>query len=110
LYPLRHVVITTDSKDQGWIDYPETHRTHGGYTWFELTLDDGVTGDEIVRVELVRNIHAGQRFERYRAVIKDKRILKQAKKGDKLSVWVRTLYAGWVNRVQLVQIEAWSAH
>jgi len=63
-----------------------------------------------VRVEVVRNIHAGQTFERYQIVIEDEQILKQAKKGDRLSMWVRALYPGWVNRVRLAQIEAWSAY
>ena len=111
LHPLRRLIITTDSKDQGWSSYPQFHGTRdGSWTWFELTLDDGLTGEEIARVEVVRNIHAGANFERYRAVIEDDRILKQAKKGDRLSVWVRAAYPGWVNRVRLAQIEAWSAH
>jgi hypothetical protein len=109
-HPLRRLVITTDSKDQGWSSYSETHGTReGSWTWFELTLDDGETGDEIVRVEVVRNIHAGQGYVKHRAVIEDERVLKQAKKGDRLSVWVRAMYPGWQNYVRLVKIEAWSA-
>jgi len=109
-HPLRRLVVTTDSRDQGWSSYPETQGTReGSWTWFELTLDDGETGDEIVRVEVVRNVHAGRGFERHRAVIEDERVLKQAKKGDQLSVWVRAMYPGWENWVQLVKIEAWSA-
>ena len=109
-HPLRRLVITTDSKDQGWSSYTETQGTReGSWTWFELTLDDGETGDEIVRVEVVRNIHAGQEYVKHRAVIEDERVLKQAKKGDRLSVWVRAMYPGWQNCVRLVKIEAWSA-
>jgi len=109
-YPLRRLVITTVSKDQGWSSYPETQGTReGSWTWFELTLDDGKTGGEIVRVEIVRNIHAGSEFERYQAVIEDERILGQAKKGDTLSVWARAMYPGWCNHVRSVQIETWSA-
>lgn len=109
-YPLRRLVITTDSKDQGWSSYPESQGTReGSWTWFELSLDDGMTGDEIVRVEVVRNIHAGSTFDKHRAVIEDGRVLKQAKRGDRLSVWVRAMYPGWHNLVQSVQIEAWSA-
>ena len=90
--------------------YPETQGTReGSWTWFELTLDDGETGEEIVRVEVVRNIHAGREFEMHRAVIEDERILKQAKAGDRLSVWVRAMYPGWVNYIRSVKIEAWSA-
>ena len=110
MYPLRRLVITTDSKDQGWSSYPETQGTReGSCTWFELTLDDGATDEEIARVEVMRNIHAGTTFEWYRAVIEDERVLKQAKKGDRLSVWVRAMYPGWCNNVRCVQIEAWSA-
>lgn len=109
-YPLRRVVITTDSRDQGWSSYRETQGTReGSWTWFELTLDDGKSEDEIVRVEVVRNIHAGIRFEKHRAVIEDERVLKQAKRGDRLSVWVRAMFPGWCNHVRSVQIEAWSA-
>ena len=110
-HPLRRVVVTTDSKDQGWSRHPETQGTReGSWTWFELTLDDGETGDEIVRVEVVRNVHAGLRFENHRAVIEDERVLKQAKEGDRLSVWVRAMRPGWENWVQSVTIEAWSAY
>jgi len=109
-YPLRRLVITTDSKDQGWSSYAESQGTReGSWTWFELALDDGNTGDEIVRVEVVRNIHAGLTFEEHRAVIEDRQVLKQAKKGDRLSVWVRAMYPGWCNHVRSVQIEVWSA-
>jgi len=111
LHPLRRLVITTDSRDQGWSSYPETQGTReGSWTWFELTLDDGKTGDEIVRVEVVRNVHAGRGFDEHRAVIEDERILNQAKRGDRLSVWVRAMYPGWVNHIRLVKIEAWSAY
>ena len=104
------MVVTTDSRDQGWSSYPAAHGTReGSWTWFELALDDGETGDEIVRVEVVRNVHAGRGFIRHRAVIEDDRILKQAKKGDLLSVWVRAMYPGWKNYVHSVKIEAWSA-
>ena len=109
-HPLRRLVITTDSKDQGWSSYPESQGTReGSWTWFELTLDDRETGDEIVRVEVVRNIHAGSTFEVHRAVIEDGRILEQARKGDRLSVWARAMYPGWCNHVRSVKIEAWSA-
>jgi len=109
-YPLRRLVITTDSKDQGWSSYPESRGTReGSWTWFELTLDDRETDDEIVRVEVVRNIHAGSAFEVHRAVIEDGRILNHARKGDRLSVWARAMYPGWCNNVRLVKIEAWSA-
>jgi hypothetical protein len=109
-HPLRRLVVTTHSKDQGWSSYPENRGTRdNSWTWFELTLDDGETGDEIVRVEIMRNIHAGSAFEEYRALIEDERILKQAKKGDRLSVWVRAMYPGWCNEVQSAKIEAWAA-
>lgn len=110
LHPLRRVVITTESKDQGWSSYPEDRGTrNNSWTWFELTLDDGKTGDEIVRVEVVRNIHAGPTFEKHQAIIEDERILGQAKKGDTLSVWARAKYPGWCNYVRSVGIEAWVA-
>ncbi|KAF9647233.1 hypothetical protein BDM02DRAFT_3188152 [Thelephora ganbajun] len=109
-YPLRRLVVTTDSRDQGWSSYPESHGTRkNSWTWFELTLDDGETNDEIVRVEVMRNIHAGSIFEKHQAVIEDGRILRQARKGDRLSVWVRAMHPGWCNHVQSVKIEVWSA-
>lgn len=62
-----------------------------------------------MRVEIVRNIHAGSTFEEHRTVIEDERILKQAKEGDRLSVWVRAKYHAWCNHVQSVNIEVWEA-
>ncbi|KAF9785784.1 hypothetical protein BJ322DRAFT_1005403 [Thelephora terrestris] len=109
-HPLRRLVVTTHSKDQGWSSYPENRGTRdNSWTWFELTLDDGETDDEIVRVEVMRNIHAGSVLEEYRATIEDERILKQAKKGDRLSVWVRAMFPGWCNEVRSAKIEAWAA-
>lgn len=108
--PLRRLIVTTNSKDQGWSSYPNDYGTRqNSWTWFDLTLDDGKTGAEIVRVEVVRNIHAGSGFEEYLAVIEDENILKQAKEGDRLSIWVRTMYLGWCNEVQSVKIETWVA-
>ena len=105
MHPLRRLVITTDSKDQGWSSYHKTQRTReSSWTWSELTPDEG-----IVRAEVMRNIHAGMTFESYQAVIEDERILKQAEKGDQSSVWVRAMYPGWCNNVRSVQIEAWAA-
>lgn len=109
-HPLRRLVVTTESKDQGWSSFPENRGTRdNSWTWFELSLDDGETDDEIVRVEIVRNIHAGSTFETYQAIIEDERVLKQAKKGDRLSVWARAMYPGWRNEVRSVTIEAWVA-
>jgi hypothetical protein len=68
-----------------------------------------MTGNEIVRVEIIRNIHAGSAFDKYRAVIEDEKVFKQAKEGDQLSVWVRAMYPFWCNHVQSVKIEAWVA-
>ena len=110
-HPLRRLIVTMDSKDQGWSSYPELHGTRqDSWTWFELTLDDGRTGDEIVRVEVIRNIHAGEIFIQHRIDIEDERVLGQAQKGDLLSVWVRAMYPGWCNHVRSVEIEAWVAH
>lgn len=109
-HPLRRLVITTDSKDQGWSSYPEKQGTReNSWTWFELTLDDGENDNEITRVEIVRNIHAGLVFVKHRAVIEDEMVLKHAKEGDRLSVWVRAEYPGWCNNVHSVKIEAWVA-
>ena len=108
--PLRRLVVTTRSKDQGWSSYLDDHGTReNSWTWFELTLDDGSAGEEIMRVEVMRNIHAGLTFETHLAVIEDKRILDRAKEGDKLSVWARAMYPAWCNNVQSVKIEAWVA-
>ena len=109
--PLRRLVVTTDSRDQGWSSYPEDHGTRqNSWTWFELTLDDGETNREIMRVEVVRNIHAKPVFERKETVIEDEKLLSLAKMGDRLSVWARAMYPGWCNNVRSVEIEAWVAY
>jgi len=111
-HPLRQVVITTVSKDQGWSS--DNRRYHGtreaSWTWFELTLESQETGEEKYRTEIVRNIHAGAEMVEYRRCINDPRLLELAEKGDTLSVWVRAMFPGWVNYVSSVVIETFVAY
>jgi hypothetical protein len=55
------VIVTVVSKDQGWSS--DNQKYHGTYeaswTWFELTLENPRTGDEKLRKEIFRNVHAG---------------------------------------------------
>ncbi len=109
MYPLRRVVITTVSKHEGFHSSPANKVSPNSWNWFELTLDDGKTGNEIARVE-VESIHSGREFERHQVAIDDELILKQATKGNQLCVWVRAVYPGWHSfYVRSVKIETWSA-
>jgi hypothetical protein len=111
-HPLRQVVITTLSKDQGWSsDDPRYHGTReASWTWFELTLEDHETGEEKYRTEIVRNIHAGTEVNQHVKCINDSHLIGLAEKGDTLSVWVRAMYMGWSNQVRSVTVETFVAY
>lgn len=111
-HPLRQVVVTTVSKDQGWSN--DASRFGGTYeaswTWFELSLENPQTGEEKYRMDVVRNVHAGKKFTEHVTYLNDPRLFELAEAGDVISVWVRASFPGWVNHVKSVSIETFVAY
>ena len=116
---VREIVIITHSHDQGWSDHKQYHGTYEeSYTWFEVAvrtannewLDIG-TDDRII----YRNMHASDKA-RTHCVVFGKRPpaipchwIDQLRPGDRIGVIPMALYPGWVNHVQSVTIEIFTA-
>ena len=104
---LKKVVITVDSKDQGWSSYQDDHGTYNNsWTWFELSVgqpsDKGAV--EKWRGEVVRNLHAHGEFKEHTIKITDKKLYERARSGDVLTVWAHARYSGWRNTVKKAKI------
>jgi hypothetical protein len=87
-YPVRKIIFTVESQDQGWSDYPQFHGTENeSFTWFEavvrepsqpvyqdiLRAREEVDYDERRRDdipepprgrEVCKNVHAGREWRR----------------------------------------------
>ncbi|KAF9789358.1 hypothetical protein BJ322DRAFT_1136024, partial [Thelephora terrestris] len=103
---VKKVVITVDSKDQGWSSFQDDHGTYNNsWTWFELSVgppSDGAV--ERWRGEVVRNLHAHGEFKKHTIEIFDKGLYEKAKGGDVLTVSAHARYPGWKNTVKKVKI------
>ena len=109
-YPLRRVVVKMDSRDITWEqDTIDIERPEKSWTWAYLSIDNGGADGVIARVEVVKNIDVGRDYGVYRAIIEDEVFLKQARKGDTLSVWIKAKSPGWHILVRWVSIEYWVA-
>ncbi|ODN79389.1 hypothetical protein, variant [Cryptococcus amylolentus CBS 6039] len=99
---VKKVVIETSSRDQGWSDHRQHYGTYkGSHSWFEISLlrnDLEVPGS---RAEIQFNVHAGQFFKEHTNVLlRDHPTLRLAKDGDRVVLWAKALYPGWVNAVK----------
>ena len=120
---IRKLVYSFRSRDQGWSDYPQHHRTYeGSWTWFEAGLtrfqDKNAQGEELRRqrdlraekerdrYELHRNRHAGLNPEGYLIELGTEHdLLKRVEDGDRFALWARAVFPGWENRVHNARIE-----
>ncbi|KAL1407354.1 hypothetical protein Q8F55_006776 [Vanrija albida] len=102
----RAVVITTLSKDQGWANEQRLYgRYEGSWTWFQVALlRDGVEVPGS-RHDVQRNVTAGQHFKEHRTVLGASHpLLKAAREGDRIVLYARAMYPGWVNYVRKASI------
>lgn len=104
---LKKVVITVDSKDQGWSSYSDDHGTYrNSWTWFELSVgqpsDKGSV--ERWRGKVVWNLHAHGEFKEHTIEILDNGLYEKAESGDVLTVWAHAQYQGWRNTVRKATI------
>ena len=107
-YPLRRVVVKMDSSDIIW-EQDTIQRPEKSWTWAYLSIGNGETDDETARVGVVKNTDVGWNFSAYRVIIEDEEFLKQARKGDTLSVWIKAKSPAWHIHVRWVSIEYWVA-
>ena len=103
---LESIIFTFCSQDQGWSDHREHHGTYNqSYTWWEWGRDmtDGLWD---TRSRLQSNRHAGRKPEQYRVTVaKDHDIVQSLIEGERIGLWARAMYPGWVNKVYGASIE-----
>jgi hypothetical protein len=121
LHPVRKVVFTVTSKDQGWADNPTLNGTYlESYTWFEAVTRGRDITEQAPHSEsrkIVTNVRAGQDYKtRVVALYANaddegerdwvKSSLKRGHQVD-ITVWAR--YPGWENHVAAARIEVFTA-
>ncbi|SJL02874.1 uncharacterized protein ARMOST_06215 [Armillaria ostoyae] len=112
--PVRQIVFTTVSHDQGW----SSDDTHGGgmhagsFTWFEA----GVESSPGVFMRIQDNVRADSQYRTHvnvwdhqDAPLPIKEWMANIKVGDTISVYPRARFAAWVNYVQSVKIDVYTA-
>jgi len=135
--PVRKVVFTTVSQDQGWSNFPDDHGTDRGcWTWFEAVVRDPTQPvyQDTVRLlqersdgditlppppvgrEVSRNLHALREWKNYSTAWTVHHEDEQTRhwvgtlergKIIDLTVWAR--YPGWRNRVRSASIDVYLA-
>lgn len=118
LHPVRKIIFTLSSRDQGWSSFAQDHGTrNNSWTWFDAVVQDNTpdyaTAPSSRRI--TTNIHAGQDWERQ--VItwsadseNDERDwLMSLRRGQRVGIEVWARYPGWTNRVRSAKIEIFTA-
>ncbi|KAF8064001.1 hypothetical protein FPV67DRAFT_1420628 [Lyophyllum atratum] len=107
--PVRRIIFTTVSHDQGWstsnTEWQGTY-THS-YTWFEA----GTSAPSVARREIQRNVHANPDSRSHTNIWEPRdptpglnAWLTGIQCGDTVSVYPKAMCSGWMNYVQSVEI------
>ncbi|RSH78261.1 uncharacterized protein EHS24_002726 [Apiotrichum porosum] len=108
---LRSVTVETFSRDQGWSDNQAAYGTYNqSYSWMELSLlRDGQEVPES-RCTIQYNVVAGQ-YHKAHTVFLDTGhpLVRNARDGDRIVLWVRAMYPGWVNHIRHASLTLKSA-
>lgn len=123
--PVRKIIYTITSKDQGWSSYPADHGTiRGSYSWLETRRFSGSDQQaETTGPKVCHNIHAGKTFENKvcvwnadGALATDEDFSTQGaewvallKPGDSVLLMAIAHFPGWLNIVQDARIEVFSS-
>jgi hypothetical protein len=121
LHPVRKVVFTITSKDQGWADNPALNGTYEqSYTWFEaVARGRDVTGQtsHSERRRIATNVRAGNEFKTHTVALyanaeddgEKEWVKNNLKRGHQVDVTVWAMYPGWANHVAAARIEVFTA-
>jgi hypothetical protein len=121
LHPVRKVVFTITSRDQGWADNPALNGTYEqSYTWFEaVTRGRDVTGEKphSESRRIATNLRAGKEYKTHTVALcanaedegEKEWVKNNVKRGHQvdLTVWAR--YPGWENHVAAARIEVFTS-
>jgi len=115
-HPVRRIVFSTVSHDQGWSSNNDSKGTYrNSYTWFEAGVVQA--SSSYPRRIITHNIHASlehrthvRAWENTELFPELKKWLEQIVPGDRIVVYPRAQYAGWVNVVASVEIKLYCAY
>jgi hypothetical protein len=119
LHPVRKIIFTLSSRDQGWSDFSNDHGTrNNSWTWFDAVVQDTATDYAAAppRRRLATNIHAGQDWEKQ--VItwgedaedeEESHWIKTLEREQMIGVEVYARFQAWTNRVRWAKIQIFTA-
>lgn len=117
-HPVRKVIFTITSKDQGWSSYRLDHGTfNNSWTWFEaVVLDWAESAPGIPPRRICTNIHAGRDWRTYVVTWSwdseeksEREWIGCLSRGSKIGINVWARFPGWANSVRAANIEIYTA-
>ncbi|KAF2432088.1 hypothetical protein EJ08DRAFT_162548 [Tothia fuscella] len=118
-HPVRKVVFTITSKDQGYSWDTEYHGTYeNSWTWFEAAVrtTDDRNAARIGNKRIISNVHAGQSYKTHvislsydSAKKEDKVWVEALARGQYIELSARAKYPGWTCFAKYAQIDVYSA-
>lgn len=111
----RKIVFEMKGKDQGWSSHRSDYGTYNNtWSWYEAVVRRVKEGEddlleEVSRLELHRNRHAGIQIETYRTEFDtDHDLVKTLQRGDVIELDACARFLGWECHVYEAKIEVWS--
>ena len=127
--PVRKIVSTTTSKDQGWSDSPGKGTYAGSFTWFDIGHQR--VGAQVKTLNLATNIHAGKTLKTHTMIwTENGRVnerndllvhtgrrhhfdvadwIRELRPGDRIVIVPKALYQGWTNKVARVELTVYTS-
>ncbi|KAH9160655.1 hypothetical protein EDB89DRAFT_1812202, partial [Lactarius sanguifluus] len=108
---ISHVIIRTESHDQGWSSFPRDQGSfNNSWTWLELALVRNPTESAPTETppdwRIYTNLHASRTWQTNEIVLdKSNEIIGALRPGDSLAIWAEARFPGWVNMVRSAKIE-----
>ena len=121
LHPVRKIVFTITSKDQGWADNPAFNGTYEqSYTWFEAVTRGRDVTEQTSHSEsrrIVTNVRAGKEYKTHTVALyanaedegEKEWVKNNLKRGHQVDITVWARYPGWENHVAAARIEVFTA-
>lgn len=121
LYPVRKIIFTITSKDQGWADDPALNGTYEqSYTWFEAVTRGRDVTEKTSHSEsrrIVTNVRAGKEYKTHTVALyanagdmeEREWVKNNLKRGHQVDITVWARFPGWENHVAAARIDVFTA-
>ncbi|KDQ12448.1 hypothetical protein BOTBODRAFT_34423 [Botryobasidium botryosum FD-172 SS1] len=110
IYKMERLVVSTTSRDQGWVSDPHS----GSYSWFDVAIiapDDTVKTSSAGTLLLWTSHHnrvAGRNSENLEGVIEgEHEIWDHLSEGDRIAVFIAAQFPGWANYTSSGSLRVW---